>query len=456
MKQSNRKLARLGVWGLLALTALPMALRADEMSDADMKVWKESVDERLKGLHNEVAEFNNIRMEFFTDIRGDYETYPSQNVAGSNGGKGQSGIYNRRAESKFHGKLQPSVTASLGFDFTELKLKDFGIQIDELPLIPFVGGPEVSAKVGQYRMPFGIETQTSSSAIWFAERSLLNGGKDASGTTSFKLIGERAVGAQAKTAVKTGVGNFDAAFGVFDQLSADQNGSVNSLSAGGFAGGTLTATTNKEGVSGQLNDQDLSYVGRAGLDLSPLLSFLPEKSKLVLGASYGRDSQNAAWRAIDKNVKFVEVLGADLVFNLGVQNKIQAEWAAAGTFTRNASGVAAVANKEAFYAQHSLDILPFFSGSIAKGDAVELLARYEQGLSQGANTAGVAERNRIAFGLKSSYWGGKNHTSLNYYITANNGQFGGTLAGGPDQMIVVQQQVAFETGKPKWMEKETE
>jgi hypothetical protein len=426
--------------GLTALAAIPAGLRADESADQDMKIWRDSVEERLKGLHNDIVEFNGIRTEFFTDLRYDYETSPQSNVAGSNGGKGQSGMYGKRAEAKFYGKVQPNVTASVGFDFAAGKVKDLGIQIDELPLIPFVGGPELSVKLGQFRMPFGIETQTSSSAIWFSERSWLNGGADSSFSApqSFKIIGERAMGIQAKTAVKTGVVDFDAAFGAFDQLSQDQGVGAASIS----------------GISGQANDQDLSYVGRAGLDFSPLLGFLPEKSKLILGGSYGRDSLNTAWRAQDNAVKFDEVIGADLVFNLGVANKIQAEWGGRGTFTSSA-GVASTANIESWYAQHSIDLLPFFTAP-AKGDALEILTRFEQGMKQGFNAGGVGERDRLSVGIKSSYWGGKNHTSVNYYIMANNGQFGGLVNGGPDQMIVVQQQFAFETGKPQWMEKEAE
>lgn len=431
---NKQRIRSAAAWGLvvgLAGLVGSAPVRAEE--DNDMKIWRESVEERLRELHNEVSDFNNIRMDFFTDLRGDYETLPSQNTPGSNAGKGSSGFYNRRAEAKFYGKVQPNVTASVGFDFTELKLKDAGIQIDELPLIPFFdGGPELSVRLGQFRMPFGIETQTSSSAIWFAERSFLNGG--AGGT---KLIGERAMGFQGKTMIKTGVVDLDLAAGGFNMLSKDQESGKNNLFSS-FGG--LTPPS-------QVFDQDLSYVGRLGLDLAFAKGFLPEKSKLVLGGSYGRDSQNTVWRAQNNNIKYQEVVGADLLFNLGRQTKLQAEWVSLGTFT----GPNTVAYREAYYGQAAFDVLPLFSSEIAKGDALELLARIEQ--EKFFNSNGAVEKDRLAFGLKSSYWGGKNHTALNYYITAPNGQYGGTKAGGPDQLIVLQQQIAFESGKPRWMEK---
>lgn len=464
MKHSTRNLAALG---LAALTALPMALRAEEMGEADMKVWRESVDERLKGLNNELVEFNKVRFDAFVNLRYDDVRKPgvsvNQNVSSNSAGNGLSGIYARRAEGKFSGLLTPMVTYSLGFDFAENKMKDVGIEVKELPLIPFFdSGQTWDLRVGQYRIPFGIVPQTSSSAIYLPERPMVYGGSNNIGGT--RIVGERVMGLQGRHKAKLGFTNTDLQFAALNNTTEDQTAGQNRITD---SNGNSVNPASTQAFVLQGRDQDLSWVARFAFDWAFLNSLLPEKSKIQTGASYLRDSQNRrymAQNAVDQ--EYDEIYGFELLVQITPLLTSQTEWVREMDRINARNGL--TAQREGWYTDLVFDALPLLASEIEKGDKLDLIFRLENSTefdTAGANRGGTMPlRSRIAGGIKWSYWGGKNNTSINYFVDGYNQNFGQTVTnnvaasplGGPATTFIIQQQFAFENGKAKWMEKEAE
>jgi hypothetical protein len=407
----------------LALAAMSgSGLMASEMSDADMKVWRESVDERLKSLRNDVADFNKIRFDGFVNLRYDDTRTPAS-------GTGLSGIYIRRAEGKFTGLIVPGVVYSLGYDFPANKLKDVGLEFSEVPVIPFVdSGLAARVRLGQFRIPFGIMPQTSSSATFLPERPLIFSGGNA-------VVGERVMGLQGRTTRKLGFINLEA-------------------HAGGFNNATQDATAGQTSIGGQYSaqatDNDLSWVFRTVIAWEFLKAFLPEKSSLSTGASFVRDSRNTVWMASMPNQQFFdEVQGGDVKLALGSQILLQGEFA---RILKNIGASGVQSEREGWYADLIVDLLPWIASDIAKGDKLELILHLEDVTT--FPLAGAMRSSRVGGGVKWSYWGGKNHTSVNYLVDGPNQNFGESPTGPPVTRFIIQQQYAFDNGKARFMEKE--
>jgi hypothetical protein len=407
----------------LALAAMSgSGLMASEMSDADMKVWRESVDERVKSLRNDVADFNKIRFDGFVNLRYDDTRTPAS-------GTGLSGIYIRRAEGKFTGLIVPGVVYSLGYDFPANKLKDVGLEFSEVPVIPFVdSGLAARVRLGQFRIPFGIMPQTSSSATFLPERPLIFSGGNA-------VVGERVMGLQGRTTRKLGFINLEA-------------------HAGGFNNATQDATAGQTSIGGQYSaqatDNDLSWVFRTVIAWEFLKAFLPEKSSLSTGASFVRDSRNTVWMASMPNQQFFdEVQGGDVKLALGSQILLQGEFA---RILKNIGASGVQSEREGWYADLIVDLLPWIASDIAKGDKLELILHLEDVTT--FPLAGAMRSSRVGGGVKWSYWGGKNHTSVNYLVDGPNQNFGESPTGPPVTRFIIQQQYAFDNGKARFMEKE--
>jgi hypothetical protein len=452
MKNSIRIAVAAGVFAGMVMGPAP--LRADEESDHDMAVKLEAMQEQINGLKNSSFDMSNTVMEGFADIRyDDLKAFaPVSNTL-----SGTSGFYARRAEFKLSGYLGTRMIYSLGFDFTELKHKDLGVEILDVPVLPFVDAPDYawSIKIGQYRQPFGISPQTSSSAIMFAERPMWNGGANQVGGT--KLIAERVMGIQARQKVKySGILSYDLQFGGFNNALDDQAAGTNAIQVGSGS----APQDFKKGVSdfaAQKTDEALSWIGRFSFTWDFLNGMLPEKSKVQTGVSYIYDSANTVWMATTNAARRNnEVVGTELVINLGPQISWQSEWVG----LNNGFGFGAtVTHKEGWNSDLSIDSLPWICSTVEKGDKLEWIFRLDEESNYVAGF-GAQRLDRIGAGLKWSYLGGKNHTSIDYFVDAPEQQFGGdfrTATGNaPATTLILQQQFAFDTGKPTPRVKEEE
>ena len=475
-------LRTLVMMGLAASITAPVALRADEAADQDMKVKLQGIEEAIEGLNKKVDTLSGVFIEGFVDTRYDADSEPYV----ANGAQaGRSGFYNRRAEIKINGNVTDTSVYNLGFDFTELKLKDAGMEWRELPMIPFVDLPDYnwSLRVGQYRMPFGIYPQTSSSAIWFSDRPFLNGGglnQDSgfpAAAKPVKLLAERVMGFQGRQKVKySGIINYDLQSGFFNSGSDDQSAGVNKVQAGANADTTkpVSLGSNSDSFKSQVTDNNLSYVGRLALELDFIQVMLNnmnlKKNKFQIGGSYMHDPQNKQWNSIDPS-KQVLVDTTGLEFLMELANKmlvIQSEYVHATTLTStdsanlvtnvysNIKGSAQVT--EGWYAYTALDVMPIFY-TPTNGESLQLLAGIEEQSALATDTGAFTHKiSRLSSGLKWSYAGGKNHTSINYYVSAPDDMFGGdgraTADGGtgistPETKLVIQQQFAFQNGTAK-------
>lgn len=468
MKFSKEKLAVLGLVAMLAAPA--RGLWADEAAPAgksDESVKIEAMEEAIEGLTKKTEYLDMFHMEGFADLRYDdvrtpYKSsgFPAALFGGA--GTGEAGMYGKRAEVKIFGKIMPGYTYSLGYDFVANKIKDLGIEVADLQLIPFLDvTPEwtYQLKVGQYRQPFGIVPQTSSSKITLAERPLIYGGKQLSSPSlganmtaigSAKIVGERVMGLfvnHKKKFTDSGILAWEIQGAAANDTTEDQ------------AVGQGSVTT---GFPLQALDQDPSWQARMALNSSALDVIFGEKSKFQVGASYSRNSTNTSWMAAGSTTYTAQITdetyGAELLIEAWNKMLIsQTEWihqngqmAMFPSVPLAKSGVGT--SREGFYSDLLIDVLPLFT-TPAKGDALQLIFRgekYMESQTSGVNIGGYNNLVGAAGGLKYSYAGGKNHTAINYYVQAADGQFGGyTTAtgvnlGGPSTMLVLQQQFAFE------------
>ncbi len=461
MRKSIQTLAALGL-----LTALISPMRAWAMDeevdqDKDMKIRLEALEEEVKGLRGETFELNNLKTEGFVDMRYDDVRVPANNA-------GLSGIYIRRAEFKMFGYLGTRMIYSLGFDFTELKHKDVGLEILDVPFLPFVDLPDYAwtIRVGQYRMPFGISPQTSSSGIMMSERPLWNGGGTSMVGQPGRIVGERVMGVQLRQKVKyDGVLSYDLQGGGFNNATDDQTAGVNKMQVASAPKNITNASSITpafyDNFKAQTTDQDLSWIGRFAISWDFVQAFLPEKSKIQTGVSYIYDGKNTVWSAgkLSNTVRADEVVGAELMVQLSPQFISTTEWVAAN---RGFGLYVDPTHTEGWSTDLALDFLPWIQSSVEKGDKMELLFRLEEETEYPAwnkvvNKVWVGSSanrfSRIGGGFKWSYLGGKNHTSFNYYVDAPEQMFGGDNRGAsynaPVTTFILQQQFAFETGKPK-------
>ncbi|MES2201069.1 MAG: porin [candidate division FCPU426 bacterium] len=443
MKKSRPAMIALGLAALMA-AGRPLVAEEEMIDSArEQKIEIEALKEAVEGLTTKTEYLDRFKVEGFTDIRYDDKRTPYT-------GTGEAGMYIKRAEIKMNGKLAPSVTYSLGFDFAASKLKDAGVEIADINLIPtmdFLPEWTYQLRVGQYRQPFGIVPQTSSSKINLAERPMIFGGVTLTHPQAFttKIVGERVMGlflTHKKKLIESGMLAWELQGAVSNDVTEDQVSGATSVAAG---------------FPLQSKDQDPSWQGRASFNSNALDFLLGEKSKIQAGMSYSRDSINSVWMAsVTGTVKVDETYGAEFV--LEGFNKmliVQSEWVRQNAVIVFPKGV--TKNREGFYADVLVDVLPFLT-TPEKGDALQLIFRAEKYMetkTAGLDRGGMDNLVGLAGGLKWSYMGGKNHTAINYYVQASDGQFGGYVKGGlpgitvasngaPSTLFLIQQQFAFE------------
>ncbi len=449
----NKNIARLALAGAL-LSSMAAGARAEgEDAGNDQRVRMEALEEAVEGLNEKVGELSKVKVDGFVNLRYDDERNPNLSTPfdTNTNNNGRNAVYSRRAEFKFAGKLSPTVSYSLGYDFTENKHKDLGIEIADIPLIPFVDLlPEYmwSLRIGQFRMPFGIAPQTSSSAIWFPERPLMFGGRKNANSqiASTGLFGERAMGLQLRQKAALGsIVKYDLQGAYLNDLS-DQARGENGIALA---------------FPSQITDQDFALVGRLSLEhsyLSSLLEGLIGASKWQTGVSYARNTTNGEFMANDDgNISYAEYI--DVEGYLELFNKtllIQSEWMSRQTGINAAAGATNSNHKEGWYVDTAYNFLPLIidASDIAKGDSVQLIGRLES-QNDFTNAGGfVRAWTRLMGSLKWNYLGGKNHTSLTYIVSAPDQMFGGDFRAVnaydkgtgiqiPETTLIIQQQFAF-------------
>jgi len=197
-----------------------------------------------------------------------------------------------------------------------------------------------------------------------------------------------------------------------------------------------------------LEDQDWSPAARLALSLDFLASLMPDKSKLVLGASYLRDTQNAKYMAqLASDAKFDEIYGLDAKLDLA-QGRLVALFEYVRLLDDIGSGGLSD-QSESWFSELALDMLPWLKSERTAGEALKLAVRLEDQNEFKAVSGEFDYRvSRLGLGLQWCYLGGKNQTSLTYFVDARDQMFGGDGRGPvalpPGTMLVLQQQFAFE------------
>jgi hypothetical protein len=361
-----------------------------------------AVNARLAALEGTRSAWDRFKFEAFAHLR--YDSQDSKRVRG---------LYARRVETKLVAKLWDQANGVFGYDFAENKLKDLGLELDGLPLWPGADDWRWKLQVGQFRQKFGIEPQTGSTKVWFAERALVYGGAQPT-TYTVKLVAERAMGLHALQQKSFGPLVYSLGLSVANDLSEDQAVGKNRISPA-------------DAFPKQSTDENPSFSSRLGLDLN-LGAF-----KAGVGGSYARDNQNNAFLATKPaDQRFDEILGWDLSAEVAKLWKLQGEWVASNAL-RGDLGLSA--RREGWVLQQSLQPWRFFS---PEAPQVELLARYESlapNVHLGARSLGAATA-----GLKWAYGDGRQQLLLQYTAYALNNDFG---AAAGTELWVLQQQLQF-------------
>jgi hypothetical protein len=359
------------------------------------------VNARLANLESSHSTWDRFKFEAFAHLR--YDSQDSKRVRG---------LYARRVETKLVAKLWDQANAVFGYDFAENKLKDLGLELDGLPLWPSAD-LRWKLQAGQFRQNFGIEPQTGSPKVCFAERALIYGGAQPS-TYTVKLVAERAMGLHAIHQRSLGALSYSLGLSLANNLSEDQAAGKNKISPA-------------DAFTKQATDENPSFSSRFGLDAS-FGAF-----KTGVGASYARDNQNNVFLATQpSDQRYDEILGWDLSAELPKLWKLQGEWVASNAL-RGDLGLSA--RREGWVLQQSLQPWHLFNPDAAQ---VELLARYESlapNVHQGARNLGAATA-----GLKWAYGDGKQQLLLQYTAYALNNDFG---AAAGTELWVLQQQLQF-------------
>ncbi len=146
---------------VLCVLTLPAAGLAEELT-TDQKVdklWKKSelVNVGVNALQLQYASDASTRLSQDTA-----QTSPKQLP----GGTGSSGTFVRRAELYAKGKVVSGLTYEFVYDLSASTdpVRDAFVDLKYIPM--------VDVRVGQFRIPFGIENQTSSKKLLFVDRML--------------------------------------------------------------------------------------------------------------------------------------------------------------------------------------------------------------------------------------------------------------------------------------------
>ena len=437
MKQSTRKMALLG---MLAALALAPTLRAEEAtSESSMADEAEEMRVQLGALSSQMNDLKKMADEMpkigiNVDLRYDKQTYNTGTIANSASApvlftqnptpNGKAGMYAKRVEFEFKGKISSWAQYHLQFEAAGLKLEDLGVELNGLSLLPFVstGSYTADVKIGQFRQPFGVEPQTGSSSTPFPERALMYGGANPFNGTyaTAKLVTERVMGLHFKHAHGLGPIAYEIAFAIAD----DENDQASGVSA-------ISAT--------QAVDQDPSEMGRLGLNLVFLNDMLKDILAVKFGASAMHDSLNTAFMSSSPATQaWADNIGWDATIDVLKNWHLLGEWVSRNSFTATAG---LTKRQEGWYLLSTMEPLKWFDADAPK---IEWNTRYE-GFLPDVDRIGAATNlfatsdNAITTGVKWSFVG-KNYTSVNYTVYGLGNNFG-ALAG--TELWTIQQQFNY-------------
>lgn len=322
-------------------------------------------------------------------------------------------LYVRRAEFKLTTDPLPWAKLVLGWDLSENKLKDAGLEAKL--------GSAGRLQLGQFRQRFGIEPQLSSTKILFPERAILYGGIHPFTNGPSALVKERAMGLHGDWKPRYAWLGLELGATVANNTVEDQ-----------------AAGQNKPGSTGafpaSITDHGPSYDFRAAVDTAKI----PGLKKLSAGASWMHDSQNSAPLVEDPSQeKAEEALGLDASLESGPL-QVLAEWVGSQRLEGGSPGVwkGMDRRREGWYASACLDLLHPFLGADAPDLA--LLLRDEAFVNVGAAGA-PGSFGAWTGGLR--YKNGKNFqssfTCTVYDIDGDTGAMGGS------ELWIFQQMLTF-------------
>jgi len=458
--------------------------RADDQDAAITRLQAAIEDLRTKGASTQdeaPSAWSRLSLHGGMDVRFDNQYNKNPQATGLGTGNnpnmvqpllpsGSSGFFFKHMAIKFRYSIDDSTIAYLHYNLAALEIEKAGIEFRDLPIPPFTSGWNgwtYRLFVGQERQDFGIEQQTDSEDLYFPNRAMMFGGSTPFGNASTptqdpfnfykapflavnnlipNLVWERVMGLHFKQKHDFGFLAYDLGFDLVNDESENSNDGQGTDSL-------------KSGFAFQLLDQDLSEIGRLGIDPRILNDHLPWGLNLKVGASAFHDPENTAYltsQAIKEN--WADTYGYD--GRLGTARDIltvQSEWVhrdqygpgATGsgntwTLQNNYGGV--VGSAEGWYTTVAFQPLRIFNPQAPK---VELLGRYDTFyylnqspwvLSALNGAAGyTGSYNATTMGIKYTYKGNCN-TSIDFTTYGLNNDF---TAAGPTQLIQLQQQVEF-------------
>jgi hypothetical protein len=224
---------------------------------------------------------------------------------------GDVGMFFKHIDVHFKYKFNDTMFMKLDYNLSALELDDVGVGWQRLPLVPW-GDYTFSIFVGQKRQFFGIEQQTDSRNLMFPNRAMMYGGHtpfahivnpgadpfelfdqttvnglpvanedDASDDMVPELAYERVMGIHLFHTHDFGFLSYNAGVDIVNDESEDsQDGQVTDSLGQGFPL--------------QTHDQDVSEIGRVGVEPRFLSDLFPFGSRFNFGASAFHDPENTA------------------------------------------------------------------------------------------------------------------------------------------------------------------
>jgi hypothetical protein len=394
----------------------------------------------LNDLNKKVADLQKANDKFtFTgggvDLRYDQQEYPTSTVyakaISQTASAAKAGIYAKRGELDFAGKLMTNVKWVAIFDFTDTTFKDLGMVASKIPMLPgLVDGDDLgwTLQVGQFRQKFGVEQQTGSFNLPLEDRAMFDGGPNPWAAVKnkvnnpytavpSKLMGERGIGVHALVDQPVGAG-VKVQYGI----SVD-----NDVIDGGEAAGQDNITG---GWPKQTSDTQLSVVNRLGVQ-----AISSDYLGLNVGGSYAHDPQDTQQMTTGTaNVVAADISGADIrIDTLKKALMLQAEF---DGYTVVNGKTGAGQRAEGWYAEGIIEPLKLVSEDLPR---FQLIGRYEKDMPNVNSKTGTIDFDAATAGVRVIYFGNC-HTAFNYTTYGVAGNFNRM----PDaNFLTIQQQVTF-------------
>jgi len=394
----------------------------------------------LNDLNKKVADLQKANDKFqFTgggvDLRYDQQEYPTTTVyakaISQTAASAKTGIYAKRAELDFAGKLSGTIKWVAGYDVSDTKFKDLGLVASKIPMLPgLVDGDDLgfTLQVGQFRQKFGVEQQTSSFALPLADRAIFDGGPNPWAAVKNKvnnpytavpitIMGERGIGVHLVVDQPV-VAGVKVQYGI----SVD-----NDVQDGGEAAGQNSITG---GWPKQATDTQLSVVNRLGVQ-----AISSDYLGLNVGGSFAHDPQDTQQMTTGTaNVNAADISGADIrIDTLQKALMLQAEF---DGYTVINGKTKAGQRAEGWYAEGVLEPLKLISADLPR---LQFIGRYEKDMPNVNSPKGTIDFDAATAGIRVVYLGNC-HTALNYCAYGVGGNFNRM----PDaNLLTVQQQVSF-------------